>query len=316
MRASKTLNRVAVAIACIWFQPEGLRALPEALRAIPEGLRKIPEGLKNVPGTCLVFNHLPKSGGSTIKSALRRAAVLAGKETPALCIERNFGKEDRCMHAVYHAEVIVGYSELIRAPLEQAQRECQWFTMLRHPIDRLISLFFYCNNPDTDGKRDTRHCGLDPSAEPMQDRLVDFAKTVWGNNAVHHMLMTSSKERPRSEGNKFSDIVNSLQTPHDWELLRKIQDLLNTYDAIGIAEHWTLSMQLFDKTLKSDVKKWVDAPHKNASKASQDVKTKLLEWAMSSPDIHYILAADLLFYDYGLALFRMQTAKALGTVWT
>lgn len=29
-------------------------------------------------------------------------------------------------------------------PLEEAARECEYFTVMRHPIDRLVSAFFYC----------------------------------------------------------------------------------------------------------------------------------------------------------------------------
>lgn len=31
-----------------------------------------------------------------------------------------------------------------RQPLAEAGRECEFFTMMRHPMDRLISAFFYC----------------------------------------------------------------------------------------------------------------------------------------------------------------------------
>ncbi|CAN0516373.1 unnamed protein product, partial [Laminaria digitata] len=31
-----------------------------------------------------------------------------------------------------------------RYPLQSIGRECDYFTVMRHPIDRLVSAFFYC----------------------------------------------------------------------------------------------------------------------------------------------------------------------------
>lgn len=33
---------------------------------------------------------------------------------------------------------------ILRAPLEERGRTCEYFTMMRHPVDRLVSAFFYC----------------------------------------------------------------------------------------------------------------------------------------------------------------------------
>lgn len=267
------------------------------------------------PSRCLVYNHMPKSGGTSIKGMLYSSARKAGKDPPGLCIKSDVINSELCMNAARNAEVIVGYTETLRPTLTESGRKCQWFIMLRHPIERLISLFFYCNNPDTQGRRSSRHCGLDESEEPMSSRLIDFAKTEWGNQAANQMLFHYSANKPSFQ-RVFSSVENSLQTPHDWELLKEAEDLLRTYTAVGIAEHWDISMELFDATLDSRVEKWTSTPHKNASKASKSTKTELLEWAMTSPEIAHILAADILFYSYALSTFKIQTAKILGTEWT
>jgi len=39
------------------------------------------------------------------------------------------------------------------------------------------------------------------------------------------------------------------------------------------------------------------------------------QWARTSPEIHAAVATDMLFYDFGLAIFKQQTTDALGTEW-
>lgn len=37
---------------------------------------------------------------------------------------------------------------MLRDPLEKAGRSCEFFTMMRHPVSRLVSAFYFC--PDDD----------------------------------------------------------------------------------------------------------------------------------------------------------------------
>lgn len=264
---------------------------------------------------CLAFTHVEKSGGSTIKTRLRLTAkkhdtpyiVCAQKLDPGCRTLIEQIKEPAIMGGTKY---LAGHVETFRPALQEGGADCQWFTMLRHPIERLISLFFYCNNPDTNGTRNSRHCGLDESEEPLEDRLLDFARTEAGNLAVFRMQPMTAKDT-------FSSPINSLQTPADWRHLQAAQDRLATYVAIGIHEHWDLSMKLFDAKLVSDVDAWSTHLHINGSKNTDTAaRVRLREWALTSVELNYILAADLLFYSYALGLFKQHTADTLGTTWS
>lgn len=39
------------------------------------------------------------------------------------------------------------------------------------------------------------------------------------------------------------------------------------------------------------------------------------DWARISPEMHAILATDLVLYDFALDVFKQQTAESLGTKW-
>ena len=92
------------------------------------------------------------------------------------------------------------------------------------------------------------------------------------------------------------------------------QAIMGSYEAIGILEHWELSMQLFDAKVRSPVKDWQNIQISNSGKKSE-LRDSVHKWAHMSPEIHSILATDMLLYDYAFSVFKMQTTETLGTVW-
>lgn len=92
------------------------------------------------------------------------------------------------------------------------------------------------------------------------------------------------------------------------------QGILGTYTAVGILEHWDLSMQLFNAKVKSPVTDWQTIRLANAGQMSGP-RDEVARWAHGSPDIHEALATDMLIYDYAVGLFKLQTKAALGTAW-
>lgn len=74
-------------------------------------------------------------------------------------------------------------------------------------------------------------------------------------------------------------------------------------------------MRLFNAKVTTPVRDW-DAQVAINSGTRSEARKGLLAWARTSADLHNILAADMLLYDYALALFRQQTTDALGVEWT
>lgn len=93
-----------------------------------------------------------------------------------------------------------------------------------------------------------------------------------------------------------------------------LKRIMRTYTAIGIFAHWELSMKLFDATIMSPVQSWDFRVAYNRGFLSDERRT-LTRWALLEPEIHQLLAADILLYNYGVFVFKDQTSKALGVVW-
>lgn len=92
------------------------------------------------------------------------------------------------------------------------------------------------------------------------------------------------------------------------------QAILASYTAVGILEHWDLSMQLFDARVKSPVRSWRQIQMSNQGQLS-GLRDEVLQWAHTSPEIHRTMATDLLLYEYAFSTFKLQTTASLGTVW-
>lgn len=93
------------------------------------------------------------------------------------------------------------------------------------------------------------------------------------------------------------------------------QAILDTYHAVGILEHWDLSMRLFDARVKSPVARWTDLAFKVNPGTQSAKRQELLEWAYRSREVRQIVEGDLLLYEHGRTLFEKQTAESLGTTW-
>lgn len=73
-------------------------------------------------------------------------------------------------------------------------------------------------------------------------------------------------------------------------------------------------MRLFDANVKSPVRNW-DPDYKANGGTKSAARQELLEWAYTNEELHSLIAADLLLYDYALAVFRQQTKDAR-LLWT
>ncbi|CAB1104435.1 unnamed protein product [Ectocarpus sp. CCAP 1310/34] len=221
-------------------------------------------------------------------------------------------------------------------PLEVERRECQYFTMLRHPIDRLVSAFFYCPTDHDVQLRPRKWCGHEEHPVPATERLLDFAQESWRNQAFKQMTFglycppdtfcEVAEVNNVSQCETFVVGVGSLDglrevgppqmldEPGILDVLQQVQDILAGYTAVGIMEHWDLSMQLFNARVRSPVREWNVFKQRNPG-VMTGLRDEVLQWAHKSPAIHRVIGTDMLLYSFGLSIFKQQTTASLGTNW-
>lgn len=73
-------------------------------------------------------------------------------------------------------------------------------------------------------------------------------------------------------------------------------------------------MQLFNAKVKSPVRQWNASVTSNQATQSPE-RQALLDWAYESSELSTRLAADLMFYEYAVDMFRQQTSETLNVRW-
>ncbi|CAM9148414.1 unnamed protein product [Hapterophycus canaliculatus] len=265
------------------------------------------------PEYCTVFHHMMKSAGSTVKAMLSKAAHQHKMTKPAVCVTGE-SRIQACVQAINSSAVIAGCAELLRDPLEKSARNCEYFTVMRNPVDRLVSAFFYCPTDHDIQHRPAKWCGYAEHETPVTERLLEFAQQSWGNRAFRQMTFglfcppaTFCEAKP---GGPYA-----IDHPQGLEVLHHVQEVMASYVAVGIMEHWDLTMKLFNARVRSPVPDWNQFRLANPGKAS-GLRDEVLQWAHMSADIHQAIGADILLYTYAMSIFKQQTMHSLGTDWS
>eukprot|EP00904_Undaria_pinnatifida_P012570 jgi/Undpi1/8443/HiC_scaffold_25.g10911.m1 len=224
-----------------------------------------------------------------------------------------------------------GYTEALR-PI--AMRKCKWFTVFRHPVERLVSAFFYCKNASHDAL-----CGT-PALNAADTDLLTFAKH-WGNFGVRQFalayvqpeavltsplaqtepnhpawyLLKRYMDGPRNPlGTKVTD---SAMRP----LLEPIERLLSEkYTAVGILEQWDTTMELFNGVLEFPNFNWTEAFDSQGSQNINEgeahrVEEEAMNKALTDVKIKHHLWLDLILYEHAVAVHEVQLAQYRRTKW-
>eukprot|EP00904_Undaria_pinnatifida_P009826 jgi/Undpi1/5974/HiC_scaffold_2.g01248.m1 len=229
------------------------------------------------PKYCTVFTYMAKSGGSSVKQQLVRTSRLEHAKHPGVCESDGRAPASGCIDALYNSAVIFGHGEYLRIPGRHIGRQCEYFTIMRHPIDRLVSAFFSCPERRNVLARPDKWCGDVEMEEPMSSRLLSYATDRWTNLAFQQMmqsfvcptwLLHLCADDPQVSPVAYARPTVTYQVPGAVDMVHHGSGTLRSYKAVGIAEHWELTMLLFDATVTSPVRHWSHALVPSADEAS------------------------------------------------
>ncbi|CAM9710299.1 unnamed protein product [Ascophyllum nodosum] len=157
-----------------------------------------------------------------------------------------------------------GYTEAIRP---YGMFDCKWFTVFRHPVNRLVSAFLYCKNKNNEYNALCGTQALHPIANSTD--LTTFAQH-WSNFGLRQYalayvqpdaVLTSHFATREPNHPAWYLLKRFLDGPNHPEgtrvpdaamhvLLEPAEKLLGErYAAIGILEEWDESLELFDAAL-------------------------------------------------------------------
>ena len=302
----------------------------------------------SVGGNCWIFMHLQKSGGSTVKG------ILQDSFRPRYAIYDSFQWKQGSGYMESFAEKLVagqdwevvagGYPEALRR-LPAVDEKCQWFTMFRHPISRMVSAYYYCKEAPEDTA-----CGSEIVNARDVD-LITFAKH-WGNFALRQFALSlvpvddvmeyaqtdAARDRLPPEVEEGTDIAGwyllemfleeqylkdqvttseRVEIPDVamYKMMQPVQDLLRDRYIVGILEEFNATLSLFEAALDMPGVDWhkqyVGEGDKNVDKMYAEEKAAALVEAWTNSEIKKYMRLDLVLYEHAVDVFHQQ-ARAYG----
>ena len=292
---------------------------------------------------CWIFVHLQKSGGSTIKGILKGAF----REKYVIYDSVQWTRGNEFLETFVHSlvaknawDVIAGgYPEALRRS-SLVDQKCQFFTMFRHPIPRMVSAYYYCHK----SYRDKLCAWMIVNANEVD--LITFAKH-WSNFAVRQFalslvpaddvmqysqskeakdcLPSNIKDRRKLPGwyllkiyledqarmSRYVEIPDAAM----YAMLQPVKDLIRAKYTVGILEEFNTTLSLFDAALGMPGIDW----HKNyVHQGAQNVDDKYakeeaaaLAEAWTNVELKKYMKLDIMLYEYAVDVFHQQ-ARARG----
>ena len=291
----------------------------------------VPDG-EHVRGKCWMYQHMPKSGGTTVIRMLQKT----WGDRISLYGSGHWAKGDKHLQE---------YSEQFKNDFENGKKNvlvgayiealsigemCQKFTVFRNPVSRMVSAYYYCKVRGTDSLCAT---------EVMSARDVDlltFAKH-WGNFAMRQFIIKNVSyddvlQYSNSNGiqynakswYKLKKYMESTQMSgsgiHEmvmYDMIQPVQDLISEKYVIGILEDFNTTMSLFDKELQMPVLNWSKEYENQGlvnsnTKFDYEKKIALMD-SYTSSEIKKYMQVDIILYEHAVSVFNAQV-KANGII--
>ena len=292
---------------------------------------------------CWIFNHLEKSGGSTVRVIVNPPFGRPGKGLTLYYSKEWLQGDNFTSNLVPRLgnEVRVlsgGYVEALRR-YPTVVDKCKFFTVFRHPVSRMVSAYFFCKDRSGDPL-----CGS-PVVDAKKVDILSWAKH-WGNYALRqfsvdlipvdevlHYIDGISSTDGSVYGVRAGNIPGwvllkyylqhlgrSSSIPEDEHeevallaMLERVMDNVAQYTAVGITEEFNASMSLYDSTLNIPGINWVFGLSAkgtvNKDRKHETEEEKIRNGAFLSSEIKRYLRLDILLYDHALAVFRHQLGE-------
>jgi hypothetical protein len=258
------------------------------------GGKEIQPAETDIAATKTIFLHIPKTGGTTIHAAL----------------DSYFAPERRCperfnsLHRYSAGElagyrVFSGHFSLISCELIPGPKRI--FTMLRDPVERLISLYNFQRF-----RGDVRDLTLARTGSMRDYFLEDAIQSHWSINNAMVRALTISPAGVRWDGTVKCTAENAM------DLLPQAKEALHSLATFGILERFDESVALIFKTLGFGVPAAIKPQMVLKDLVKKADGSNALEPEVCDEETREVIAllteADLALYEYGVKLFEERVA--------
>ncbi|MDP7527511.1 MAG: sulfotransferase family 2 domain-containing protein [Candidatus Marinimicrobia bacterium] len=231
----------------------------------------------------LIFLHLPRTGGTTLRDILFRQypADETFENKTLTDTDDNFNErnmDEKSGFKLIKGHVYFGIHQFIPQP-------CSYFSMMRYPIERTISAYNYIKNrPSHQFHELANKLSLGEFIESGQNQMVNNGQTRL--IAGRHTAL----EIP----------FNEMNTDH---LEQAKANIVEKFILVGLTDRYNETLLMLKKLLK-----WKTPTYSIANAVKRDDKTKQIDVQLKELIIEYN-QLDLLLYDYVSALFDEQIKK-------
>lgn len=266
---------------------------------------------------CWILLHMEKSGGG----AVRRIASDFWRKDELVFDTVQWRRGGNYAEDVMNSHWRLLHGGCAEALRNDKARPCQWVTIFRHPVARLLSAYDHC-----------REAPKDPLCPPTKSKdLATFAER-WGNFAMRQFELASMSQSAVREWAARSQVPKGVSvwylvkdyltrggTAEDVVLeglLQPLKDRLSTqYAAVGIATELDTTMRLFDEVLPAEGLGWLSSLSKLRVQDREqdleydDAESATFRDALANPRIASALRLDALLYDHALRVFEKQVVQ-------
>jgi len=231
----------------------------------------------------LIFLHLPRTGGTTLRDILNRQypndATFENKTL--LDTDQNFNVDnssEKDQYTLIKGHVYFGIHKFI-------PQSCSYFSMMRDPIERTISAYNYIKNRSS-------HRDHEIANKLTIEDYIERGHNLLVNNGQTRLLAG----RDASLSVPFNEI-------NEIHLEQAKENIQNQFLLVGLTERYNESLILLKNLLS-----WKTPTYSIANAVKRENKTTQIDSQLKELIVRYN-QIDFQLYDYVSALFDEQIAK-------
>lgn len=220
----------------------------------------------------IIFMQIPRTGGLAFCQAL--ATANKGKYWRGDSLDLvNVFEEDN------HVKVMAGYFNLGYPSYEELQKPFIHLTLLRHPLDRVVTDYFSIRGDETHPRHEIC-CKYD---------LKTIAKEKMTREALHHDDLIGILSSMRLIGNRPCNLMQQSRF-----------NIANFFTFFGLADRYAEFIDLC-----VNVFQWPEADYKSFNSV-QDMPTRSILDSNTITALAEIYKHDIKFYDYAVKLYEQS----------